>query len=217
MRLVIDKAARDTAGCERNDRDRPKHGSCYPLESDRTSSHPPEWRSLLRGGGAARARRIVWTSFRSADAGCKIMRDSGSKMKRLTPISRLSIIRLLPIVGVLLGLCISEGVGLQLLPPPIRGDKQERSSRPTPAAIDPDCSCPAPRTGHGSGRVEIVPPKLEKYTPERPMLQAADCAPVSSDGIESVSPEQEYLQRAESPYSLILVLEPSGRAPPDLG
>jgi hypothetical protein len=103
-------------------------------------------------------------------------------------------VRSLLLISVLAALCISEGVGLQLLPIPT-----------APSAPAPDKS--------SSGRVEIVSPKMEAVNQESIQIQSATI-PTGSCFSVNFSRSMFSLEESSSGYSDILIFKSVGRAPP---
>jgi hypothetical protein len=137
-------------------------------------------------------------------------------MKRLASIKGLSGIRSLLFIGVLLTLCTSEGVGLQLLPFPLKGDGHsllERfvligsAERSTPIPFQEEC---APR------RVEVAAPRLERHLLQQHVLNALAAPITLVCEFQDKSLQEIYPERAEPFYSLILARQPASRAPPAL-
>jgi len=118
------------------------------------------------------------------------------------------------LVGVLLTLCVSEGVGLQLLPLPSKGEHSL-------------AECPQLRSGAGCthtpshseyipGRVEIAAPKLEKRSLQQQFEQVVTAALSTARYVEAGPLQVAYAQRSPSVYSFTFVSRPAARAPPRL-
>ncbi|HEY7915231.1 MAG TPA: hypothetical protein VIG62_25200 [Blastocatellia bacterium] len=125
-------------------------------------------------------------------------------------------IRSLLFIGVLLTLCVSEGVGLQLLPFPSKGDGHSLLERfaqigsaqhSTPIPFQEEC---APR------RIEVAAPKLERHLLQQHVLNLVAAAISFSNEFQDNTPQEIYPERAEPVYSLILTRQPASRAPPAL-
>jgi hypothetical protein len=121
--------------------------------------------------------------------------------------------RSLLLIGVLLTLCISEGVGLQLLPFPTNGEHNfAESARIKDAA---DCSSVPAHVRYKPCRIEMIAPKLKERI-FRQQLEHIVAALVFSYVIEADSIPKAYIEQQESSYSLRLACKTSGRAPPPI-
>jgi hypothetical protein len=137
-------------------------------------------------------------------------------MKRSASKKGSSGIRSLLFIGVLLTLCTSEGVGLQLLPFPLKGDGHsllERfvligsAERSAPVPFQGEC---APR------RVEVAAPRLERHLLQQHILNLVAAAIAFASELQDNSVQEIYPERAEPVYSLIHARQPASRAPPAL-
>lgn len=123
-------------------------------------------------------------------------------------------VRSLIFIGVLLTLCVSEGVGLQLLPFPSKPDEQglsakftriESFARSTPAPIQDE---------HKLGRLEIAAPKPEQLLAQQHIINAAALALATANDFQDSSLLGIHPEQAARVYSLVLACQPATRAPP---
>jgi hypothetical protein len=137
-------------------------------------------------------------------------------MKSLGSRKGLSGIRSLLFIGVLLTLCTSEGVGLQLLPFPSKGDGHSllekfifigSAEHSAPIPFQEEC---APH------RVEVAAPRPERHLLQQHVLNLVAAAITFASEFQDNAVQDIYPERAEPVYSLILARQPASRAPPAL-
>jgi hypothetical protein len=124
------------------------------------------------------------------------------------------IVRSLLIVGVLLALCISEGVGLQLLPIPDLTPEPSSIVPPTQATSLTDSSRHSLPNNAGLGRVEIVAPKLKKLSIQLSLEQDNSIVLLTSGHTQYDAAWEVYRQTPPSLYAFNIVCRPASRAPP---
>jgi len=124
--------------------------------------------------------------------------------------------RSLFIIGALLTLCISEGVGLQLLPLPSNPAAQGRSEGLT-RIESPGAATSTPiQDEYEQGRVVIAAPKPKRHLAQ---LEFIKVGAVALRAIREVQPDllpAVYSEEARPIYSLVLARPPASRAPPGL-
>jgi hypothetical protein len=118
------------------------------------------------------------------------------------------------LISVLMTLCISEGVGLQLLPIPSATDTPVYPAEAKLMELRSDVPVPPQRGKCISSRVEIIAPKMEGLSHQQSfqihtaVLPAATHSDVSMTGLLSLTREPA------SGYSGIFVSQGASRAPP---
>jgi hypothetical protein len=120
-------------------------------------------------------------------------------------------LRVLVLTGSLVALCISEGVGLQLLPLPSVREKTPDSRRVCHLA-DP---LPDPSQDQSPCRIEIVEPKLRKVYVALSLLNVLAEPPVDSGETPAGGGLHQRSPTSISGYLLDFCYRPTGRAPPD--
>jgi hypothetical protein len=88
-------------------------------------------------------------------------------VKRFIDTSQSFYVRLILLVGVLMTLCISEGVGLQLLPIPTVMNAPFYLGKATVIEVCADVPYSPPRHKSISGRVEIIAPKIDRLSQQQ--------------------------------------------------
>jgi hypothetical protein len=136
------------------------------------------------------------------------------RVKTLIRTSESYCIRMLLLVSVLVTLCISEGVGLQLLPIPNAHGVAVSVAEASQMNVRTEVPIPPSREKNIASRVEIIAPKLEGLSHQQSfqihmaVLPAATRPDVSLPDILSSTPE------SASRYSGIFVSQGASRAPP---
>jgi hypothetical protein len=125
-----------------------------------------------------------------------------------------SYLRSLLLVSVLLTLCISEGVGLQLLPIPNVATPVLPNCDASLIEARTDVPGPLPRGKSNSGRVEIVAPKFEGPSHEQlTQYHTAIIPTVQNPDVSFLSPTFSS-RELPSGYTGILISQEADRAPP---
>ena len=136
-------------------------------------------------------------------------------MKRLESKRGLFSIHSLLSICVLLTLCTSEGVGLQLLPLPSNADQSRLPEKaPRFGSAAPFTSAPL-NDVYVPGRVEIAAPKLKQSLVQQ-ILNVIAAPPIITSEFQDTSLQNTYSEQAQPVYSLILARQPADRAPPTL-
>jgi hypothetical protein len=136
------------------------------------------------------------------------------RVKTLIRTSESYCIRTLLLVSVLVTLCISEGVGLQLLPIPNAPRVVVSLAEASQMKVRTEVPSPPSREQNIASRVEIIAPKLEGLSHQQSfqihtaVLPAATHLDVSMPGLLSSTPDPA------SEYSGIFVSQGASRAPP---
>jgi hypothetical protein len=135
-------------------------------------------------------------------------------MKRLVPNKGRFSVRSLLLISVMLTLCTSVGVGLELLPFSLKVDvpgvfdrlaRMGSAARSTPSPL-PDESKP--------GRVVIAAPKIERPLVHQHLLNLVAAILTVANKIQVNSIKGTYPEQAQPVYSLILARQPADRGPP---
>jgi hypothetical protein len=122
-------------------------------------------------------------------------------------------IRSLLLIAVVLGLCVCEGVGLQLLPFPDRENACSLLKKPAHAESAEDYTRASSKSGSLCSRVEIVAPKLKRPSFEQP-LHIGSAALIATNPPEGDSLRSLYTEETASAYSFIFASQSAGRSPP---
>jgi hypothetical protein len=136
------------------------------------------------------------------------------RVKTLIRTSESYCIRTLLLISVLVTLCISEGVGLQLLPIPNASGVAVSLAEASQMKVRTEVPSPPSREKNIASRVEIIAPKLEglshqqSFQIDTAVLSAAPHLDVSLPHILSST------QGPASEYSGIFVSQGASRAPP---
>ena len=137
-------------------------------------------------------------------------------MKKLAPEKGLFSIRPLLLIGVMLTLCTSEGVGLQLLPMPSEVDEQSLLQKSAHIGIVAS-SAPLPLQDKSiPGRVVIAAPKQARPLAQQHILKVVIALPIIAIEFQDGSLQKACPEHAQPVYSLILSSQPAGRGPPAL-
>jgi hypothetical protein len=122
-------------------------------------------------------------------------------------------IRSLLLIAVVLGLCVCEGVGLQLLPFPAGENTCGLLKRPAHAESVEDYTHASSKSGNLCSRVEIVAPKLKRPSFEQP-LHIGAAALVAPNPPEGDFLRPLHAEQFSPAYSFIFASQSAGRAPP---
>jgi hypothetical protein len=122
--------------------------------------------------------------------------------------------RILLVLGVLLGLCLSEGVGLQLLPSSIKESTYNPLAVATQIEDFDRCSGRPSRSEFTPRRTEIIAPKLKNLSSDRLPVQTDAAALGTSKEFQRLSVQSALEEHIPSAYSLKLACRTAGRAPP---
>lgn len=164
--------------------------------------------------------RCFTIKFVSLEAilGRRFQEHDGDKMNLPVAKKAKEVARALLIIGALLTLCISEGVGLQLLPPPASAATRAAGAATPETQIASCAQPPAPPAPEKSviSRVEIVAPKLKKLAFASPLSPLAAPLPVSRALFAERLPLAASLPPPPSLYVFRPAGEPTSRAPPCL-
>jgi hypothetical protein len=125
-------------------------------------------------------------------------------------------LRLILLVGVLVTLCISEGVGLQLLPIPSATDTPVCLEKAKLIEVRTDVPSPSPRSKSVSGRVEIMAPKIDRLSRQQSIQIDVAALPTIVYSDVSFPCAVSTLEEPTFAYSIILVSQSADRAPPSL-
>jgi hypothetical protein len=135
-------------------------------------------------------------------------------MKRLASNKGRFSIRSLLLISVMLTLCTSEGVGLELIPSPLKVNIEsllDRSARMGSAAR----STPTPLPDESKpGRVVIAAPKTERSLVHQYLLNIVAAILTVANKFQFNSLQETYPEQAQLVYSLILARQPADRGPP---
>lgn len=124
-------------------------------------------------------------------------------------------VRSLLLVSVLAALCVSEGIGLQLLPIPGGASAPVGSAEAKLIKTGTDVPSP-PRQGKSiSGRIEIVAPKLKGLSHQQSIL-IITAALLATRYPDISLPVPVYSEKPASDYSFIFSYQGASRAPPRL-
>jgi hypothetical protein len=118
------------------------------------------------------------------------------------------------LVGVLLTLCTSEGVGLQLLPFPSKSGRDPAEYAQTRSAVD--CKRTPSHSQNIPSRVEIAAPKPKKFSPQQKVEKLVTAALIATWSVEAISLQETHSQQPQSGYSFAFSSQPATRAPPRL-
>lgn len=122
-------------------------------------------------------------------------------------------VRSLLIVSLLSALCISEGVGLQLLPIPIRLGGYSLPVESIQLKADSDSPTPPSGSDHISARIEITTQKVRKPSFQQEFVQLSTAALITNclpdDLLQEIRPQPSTLL-----YSFFFASQPASRAPP---
>lgn len=124
---------------------------------------------------------------------------------------RISSVRSLLLISVLVTLCISEGVGLQLLPIPIEAHTGVEQS--PQGKIRTDVPGPLPQRKSISCRVEIIVPKLKGLPHQQSIQVIASPLPAARPFTIRLS-APVYSPEPVSDYSFTFVPQGASRSPP---
>jgi hypothetical protein len=122
-------------------------------------------------------------------------------------------VRSLLLISVLVTLCISEGVGLQLLPIPNATEVHTCVEESPLSKIRTDVPGPPPQSKSISCRVEIIVLKLKDLPHQQSIQIIASALPAAQHFNISLS-APVYSQERVSGYSFTFVLQGASRAPP---
>jgi hypothetical protein len=140
----------------------------------------------------------------------------GLRVKALLDISERLYVRSLLLVSVLVTLCISEGVGLQLLPIPNATGTPVCPAEARLMEVRSDVPAP-PQRGKGiASRVEIIAPKLEGLSHQQSFQIHTAVLPAATDPDVSLPCLLSSTQEPASEYAGIFVSQGASRAPPIL-
>jgi hypothetical protein len=138
------------------------------------------------------------------------------RVKRFIDISESFYVRSILLVGVLMTLCISEGVGLQLLPIPSVTDIPVCLEKTTLIEVCTDVPSHYPRGKSISGRVEILAPKIDRHSQQQSIQLDTAVLPTIIHSDVNLSCLIISLKKPTFGYSGIFVSQAAGRAPPSL-
>jgi hypothetical protein len=138
------------------------------------------------------------------------------RVKRFIDISESFYVRSILLVGVLMTLCISEGVGLQLLPIPSVTDIPVCLEKTTLIEVCTDVPSHYPRGKSISGRVEILAPKIDRHSQQQSIQLDTAVLPTIIHSDVNLSCLIFSLKKPTFGYSGIFVSQAAGRAPPSL-
>jgi hypothetical protein len=122
-------------------------------------------------------------------------------------------VRVLLLIGVLVPLCISEGIGLQLLPIPCAVEPRPGLAEARASKVRTGVPSPPAQGKSISGRTEIVAPKLEGISQQQPIRMITDALLAARHFYISL-PTPVYSKKIASGYSFIFASQGASRAPP---
>jgi hypothetical protein len=137
-------------------------------------------------------------------------------VKALPPASGIFHVRSLLLVSVLVALCVSEGIGLQLLPIPGGASVPVALAEAKLIKTGTDVPSPHRREKSVSDRIEIVAPKLKGLSHQQ-SIQIITAALLATRHPDVSLPVPVYSEKPASGYSFIFSYQGASRAPPRLG
>jgi hypothetical protein len=138
------------------------------------------------------------------------------RVKTLIRTSESYCIRTLLLVSLLVTLCISEGVGLQLLPIPNAPGVAVSVAEARLMAVRTEVPSPPSREKNIASRVEIIAPKLEGLSHQQSFQIHTAVLPAATRPDVSLPDILSSTQEPASGYSGIFVSQGASRAPPIL-
>jgi hypothetical protein len=121
--------------------------------------------------------------------------------------------RSLLLATLLLSLCVSEGVGVQLISYPVKAGLNISSTESVQASINSDGFYTCEQNEYISDRTEIAAPNLKKPSFQRKYAQG-----LIANGITNRPPGRTIRERRAKQlihfYSFMFACRPEGRAPP---
>jgi hypothetical protein len=136
------------------------------------------------------------------------------RVKALIRTSESYCIRMLLLVSVLVTLCISEGVGLQLLPIPNALGVPVRVAEASQMNVRTEVPSPPTREKNIASRVEIIAPKMEGLSHQQSFQIHTVVLPAAPHPDVSLPYILPSTQEPASGYSGIFVSQGASRAPP---
>jgi hypothetical protein len=136
------------------------------------------------------------------------------RVKTLNRTSESYCVRMLVLVSVLVTLCISEGVGLQLLPIPNAPGVVVSLAEASEMKVRTEAPSPPSREKNTASRVEIIAPKLEGLSHQQSFQLHTAGLPAATHTDVSLPYILSSTQELASGYSGIFVSQGASRAPP---
>jgi hypothetical protein len=138
------------------------------------------------------------------------------RVKTFIDTSKSFYVRSILLVGVLVTLCISEGVGLQLLPIPSAISAPVSLEKATLIEVCTNVPSLPPRGKSVSGRIEIMAPKIDRLSQQQSIQLGRAALPGSIHSDANLPCVVFSLEEPTSVYSGIFASQAAGRAPPSL-